>query len=78
MRLSFWTSCLLTVASLLVDTAAADPNRWCAIDSVGGGTNCGFVTIEQCRASVSGVGGVLRAKADRSEQPVSSSKGGST
>ena len=62
MRLSFWTSCLLTVASLLVDTAAADPNRWCAIDSVGGGTNCGFVTIEQCRASVSGVGGVCEPK----------------
>jgi Protein of unknown function (DUF3551) len=35
---------------------AADPYKWCAVDG-GGGTNCGFVTIEQCRASVSGMGG---------------------
>jgi hypothetical protein len=25
--------------------------------SGGGGTNCGFLTLEQCRAAVSGVGG---------------------
>lgn len=33
---------------------------WCAVYSGGmggGGTNCGFSTIEQCRATVSGVGG---------------------
>lgn len=39
--------------------AAADPYRWCAIYSGrgGGATNCGFVTLEQCRATVSGIGG---------------------
>ena len=62
MKLSIWTSCLLTAASMLVATASADPYRWCAIDSVGGGTNCGFVTIEQCRASISGVGGFCEPK----------------
>jgi Protein of unknown function (DUF3551) len=36
-----------------------DNTRWCAQYSAGGGggTNCGFFTIEQCRATVSGVGG---------------------
>lgn len=39
--------------------SAADPYKWCAVYSGedGGGTNCGFVTIEQCRATVSGIGG---------------------
>jgi uncharacterized protein DUF3551 len=62
MRLLIWTSCLLTAASMLVVTVSADPYRWCAIDSVGGGTNCGFVTVEQCRASISGVGGFCEPK----------------
>jgi len=42
------------------DAAKADPYRWCADYSsghLGGASNCGFVTLEQCRATVSGVGG---------------------
>ena len=36
-----------------------DPYPWCAMYSGdgGGGTNCGFLTLEQCRATVSGIGG---------------------
>jgi hypothetical protein len=37
-----------------------DNTRWCAQYSggrFGGGTNCGFYTLEQCRATVSGIGG---------------------
>src|SRR5262245_53969965 len=36
-----------------------DPYPWCAQYSGdgGGGTNCGFLTIEQCREDVSGIGG---------------------
>jgi hypothetical protein len=36
-----------------------DPYPWCAVYSGdgGGGTNCGFLMIEQCRATVSGIGG---------------------
>jgi hypothetical protein len=37
-----------------------DPYPWCAVyggRGGGGGTNCGFLTIEQCRATVSGIGG---------------------
>jgi hypothetical protein len=39
--------------------AEARDYPWCAFydDKDGGFTNCGFVTIEQCRAAVSGVGG---------------------
>jgi Protein of unknown function (DUF3551) len=37
-----------------------DNTRWCAQYSGaerGGGTNCGSFTLEQCRATVSGIGG---------------------
>jgi hypothetical protein len=37
-------------------SAAADPYKWCA-SYRNGGNDCGFTTVEQCRASVSGVGG---------------------
>jgi hypothetical protein len=41
--------------------AHADPYKWCAVysggDDGGGGGNCGFVTLEQCRATLSGIGG---------------------
>ena len=37
------------MASLVLVTASADSGL--------GATNCGFLTIEQCRATVSGIGG---------------------
>ncbi len=38
--------------------AAAQNYPWCAVYDVGDAAyNCGFVTYEQCRASVSGIGG---------------------
>ena len=37
--------------------AAADPYKWCALYTGNHGMNCGFITIEQCRATVSGLGG---------------------
>ena len=57
--------CLAVLISLVMssafDTARADPYRWCAqYGGRSGGTNCGFVTWEQCRAAVSGVGGFCR------------------
>ena len=55
---------LATLAILMIgsaaDTAQADPYKWCALYSggrLGGSTSCYFVTIEQCQAAVSGVGG---------------------
>ena len=46
----------LTAASAAFDGAKADPYRWCA-DMGGdrGGTNCYFVTLEQCRWAISGM-----------------------
>jgi hypothetical protein len=42
----------------IVGPATADPYKWCAVYGNGfGGSNCGFVTIEQC-----GNWRVLRAK----------------
>jgi Protein of unknown function (DUF3551) len=42
---------------LITSSATADPFRWCAAYGTPGGTNCGFLTIEQCRATLSGNGG---------------------
>ena len=51
------------IAGSLIDSAKADPYRWCAQYSGsgrGGGTNCYFMTLGQCQAAVSGVGGFCR------------------
>ena len=44
----------VAVASLFFTVGAsyADSYKWCAVES--GGTNCGFVTMEQCRTTISG------------------------
>ena len=52
------------IAGLVLDStqahAQADPYRWCAqYGGRSGGTNCYFMTIGQCQAAVSGVGGIL-------------------
>ena len=62
------TSSVLALAALSLaafsaapQPAQADPYRWCAEYSGGrggGGRNCYFVTLQQCRWAISGVGGV--------------------
>jgi len=55
----------LTIAGLQVSSPARayempfDPYPWCAVygGDASGSSNCGFLTIEQCRATVSGIGG---------------------
>ena len=49
----------VATASLFVTGKVhADPYRWCAVLSMGDAAyNCGFATLEQCRASVSGING---------------------
>jgi Protein of unknown function (DUF3551) len=34
-----------------------DPYPWCAVYGDNAASNCGFLTIEQCMATVSGIGG---------------------
>jgi hypothetical protein len=54
---------IAAVAMLVSASAYAqkpyDPYRWCAVygGRGGGATNCGFITLAQCRATVSGIGG---------------------
>ena len=51
----------ITVAVCSPGAAQADPYRWCADYTVLGGIgarNCYFMTLGQCRAAVSGVGGM--------------------
>jgi hypothetical protein len=67
MRTTIITLLLSAVAALAVSPLAATLARaeieypWCAQYGGGreglGATNCGFVTLAQCRATVSGVGG---------------------
>lgn len=59
------TLSLTVIAGLMAASAAgpanADPYKYCAVydgQDGGGGTNCGFVTLAQCRATISGIGGV--------------------
>jgi hypothetical protein len=59
-RFTFAAFALLLTAGIPGGEAkAADPYRWCAEYSGDshGGRNCYFLTLEQCRAAVSGVGG---------------------
>jgi len=49
---------LVASVFIVVGPAAADPYMWCAQFNISGGTNCGFVTYEQCRAAISGMGGI--------------------
>ena len=64
MRFSIKILAVLVVLPVVLSKAPAnalpyDPYPWCAdysAGNAGGGTNCGFLTIEQCRATVSGIG----------------------
>ena len=47
---------LVMVTLLVTDTAAAASNRWCAVYKRGI-ENCGYATLDQCRAQVWGLGG---------------------
>jgi hypothetical protein len=51
------TAVLFALACSSATGAKADPYRWCA-EGMGqsGSSNCYFVTLEQCRAAVSGAG----------------------
>ena len=60
MRTLFAAAALL-LASSAIQPAAAVEYAWCAYygDS-NGGINCGFDTLEQCRAALSGNGGTCQ------------------
>ena len=70
----------LAITILLpIDRGQADPYRWCAdYGGRGGGTNCYFVTLEQCRAAISGNGGFCRQNGFYDGRPVTTGSPGRT
>jgi hypothetical protein len=54
-----FATALALITGSTAAAAQADPYRWCSnyMGEDGGSSNCYFMTIEQCRANVSGVGG---------------------
>jgi len=60
-RTAFACLALILAAGATGGEAKADPYRWCAEysgGSQGGGRNCYFITLEQCRWAISGNGGM--------------------
>lgn len=61
MHRTILSALVLLAASAAFDSARADPYRWCAqYGGRSGATNCYFMTLGQCQAAVSGVGGFCR------------------
>jgi uncharacterized protein DUF3551 len=59
MKISLLTLALVAAVAALSTPAHAQNYPWCAIyngGAVGGGTNCGFVSYEQCMATARGLG----------------------
>ena len=59
MRASLLLLLVTLVCSSSVQAAPYDPYAWCAVygSSWSGASNCGFRTLQQCMATVSGIGG---------------------
>ena len=62
LKLFAGTFAIATLAAMFTGPAPAQAGieyPWCAQydERTGGGTNCGFVTLQQCRAAISGAGG---------------------
>jgi Protein of unknown function (DUF3551) len=58
MRLLLITVSTLTASILFGASAEAQNYPWCSYYSGrGGGTNCGFITFQQCLDNVRGIGG---------------------
>jgi hypothetical protein len=59
MRIAVAFGILFSVLTLAPTQSQAQTYPWCAHygGRGGGGTNCGFSTLAQCQAAISGVGG---------------------
>lgn len=59
-NLALIASVAIAAISVFAQPAAAIEYPWCAeygAGTDGGGRNCGFSTLEQCRETISGMGG---------------------
>jgi hypothetical protein len=58
MRILLFILVVLATGVCTEKPAAAQNYPWCAYYNLfGGATNCGFATLQQCQAAISGVGG---------------------
>jgi hypothetical protein len=60
MRILLLILLVLTAGASLAKPAQAQNYAWCAylnMGGTGGARNCGFATLQQCLADVSGIGG---------------------
>ena len=59
MRASFIILLIMSACASSAQAAPHDPYPWCAAygGSWSGTSNCGFKTLQQCMATVSGIGG---------------------
>ena len=71
MRLTI-VSAALAFAPVLATPAHADPYKWCAVYGGAGDTreSCYYVTLPQCQASVSGMGGFCKPSPYYDGKPV--------
>ena len=79
MRLLVGTLATLLVAFAIDGAhhgAQADPYRWCAMYSMRGASNCYFVSLEQCRAALSGMGGFCQPNNFYDGRPVMTAEDG--
>jgi hypothetical protein len=72
MRIAF-AVLLMLIAVSTVKPVQADPYRYCAEygGSGEGSSNCYFLTLQQCREAISGVGGFCRENGFYDGRPVS-------
>lgn len=73
------TALLLLAGLSIAKPSLADPYRWCAVyggGQDGGSTNCYFVTLEQCRAAISGNGGFCTPNGFYDGRPVTTPEDG--
>jgi hypothetical protein len=57
MKKLFFASALLVATAAIGTPAEAQNYPWCSNFADGAGTNCGFPTLEQCKATIAGSGG---------------------
>ncbi len=60
---------IVAVNSFATVSKAEIEYPWCAQYGRDGGRNCGFVTLEQCMATVSGIGGFCERNSFYKEPP---------
>ena len=61
MKLVLAALAVVAATAALDGSAQAQNYPWCAIYSAFGARNCGFTTFDQCRATLSGMGGFCNA-----------------